>query len=995
MNYLKTGLTAFLAGTSISLGIYFGIYILPDSWFGVLPYLLATLIGLGPFMLSVVAPQDAKDRGIFHWLGSAAFILAPVAVLILYSGTGYLSFISQEPGVVSFILRFLIGAIIVAVPLLGLTVARSGTLLTKATSPQTNIPESAFALACLALGLYIHQTAVIELPITIVFAVQAAAAILIPIIPGKPTPQEALPEQPARKPHGKKKGKQLPPDLPKVEEAVKGLMSIGVLYLALFVFSELLRRNVDHISVFGIVVPLVFASVGLGLFLGKRYSHLLPAQRIAVPSIIYALSLAIGIWRLNATLFDEMYIAYYAGNISTISVAEFTLWLLLLPTVATGFFTASRRWESFSYGHPGLFYTAILLVAGLGYMVTYAIVPLEAAAIVTAGLISVGGAIGIHYSPTVPKKFRLPISFLPIVVTAIIWIVTPPLGYGDFFNPDSFRVVQEIRTPAGSHTLIESRDDDNTFHSFVWNETDIQTQSSNAVIPDLRRFAHLPALLHKEPKEVLSLGIGSGIELATFALYKEVEKLTCVEPDYGSILLLDTLRKISKEMEQLDTLELVSARWEAYLASSDARFDVIISPEPLAIAYPGSRIFQPELYQLASGRLNEDGLFIQWIPLSRVNIETARRIAASMRPSFKHMELWTGHLNVYNGMLAIIASNSPLNTAQLNKDRFAQFSEDPRVSFELVRSGIPTVDYLAAEYGMIAKSLDSWIGDAKPFEPFEFNGIVEPENKDEEPSQAFLQTLEDRTLSPRLIEARSDSSADILRNLFDTRTRIMAIKTRYTLLGDTSEVRTLIDIIERQPYNLEAKEALADAFIQRGAQMVAQGNYGGAKPLLLQATSLIPLNTYVLRLLLISALSTGDQETAETCMNGIKRINPDHAGFRDNQATLVARGGLVEEALLIYESAISLDPYNENFYYNMASLQLRVNRAWEAARILDNGISKAYYPAKLYVLRAQVYAQGRRSDLAMENYEEFLRIAKPNDPMIPEVMVAIRQLKEK
>ena len=111
--------------------------------------------------------------------------------------------------------------------------------------------------------------------------------------------------------------------------------------------------------------------------------------------------------------------------------------------------------------------------------------------------------------------------------------------------------------------------------------------------------------------------------------------------------------------------------------------------------------------------------------------------------------------------------------------------------------------------------------------------------------------------------------------------------------------------------------------------------WGPALTLITRSLQLMPVNTYLLRLLMIASFNVGDREASGLSIDGLKKLDPSHAGFRDNQATIRAREGATDDALLLYENAITLDQSNEEFYCNMASFHYSQNRVWEAVRVLD------------------------------------------------------------
>jgi tetratricopeptide (TPR) repeat protein len=212
---------------------------------------------------------------------------------------------------------------------------------------------------------------------------------------------------------------------------------------------------------------------------------------------------------------------------------------------------------------------------------------------------------------------------------------------------------------------------------------------------------------------------------------------------------------------------------------------------------------------------------------------------------------------------------------------------------------------------------------------------------------------------------------------------------------DTTTVRMLGDVLRRAPLNGEVRRVLGDVMLRQAAGYVGAAQYPSAIALLNGALSLLPLNTYMLRLYMIASFNIGDREATGLAIDGIKRIDPSHAGFRDNQATIRAQQGATDDALLLYENAITLDQTNEEFFCNMASFHYSQGRAWEAIRVLDQATMRAYYTAKPWYLKGLFYAEQGRLSFATEAYEHYLDVASPIDPNRADVERRLEELKTK
>ncbi len=133
-------------------------------------------------------------------------------------------------------------------------------------------------------------------------------------------------------------------------------------------------------------------------------------------------------------------------------------------------------------------------------------------------------------------------------------------------------------------------------------------------------LGELPMLFHKQPsKDVLLIGLGSGVSASSILSFPGVEHLTVAELEPAVISLCKKYLNqfngglFSKKCADKLTIRATDARF--LLNSNNSRFDVIVSqPADPWVAGSGD-LFTREFWQLGKNRLRENGLFCQWIQL--------------------------------------------------------------------------------------------------------------------------------------------------------------------------------------------------------------------------------------------------------------------------------------------------------------------------------------------------------------------------------------------
>ena len=175
-----------------------------------------------------------------------------------------------------------------------------------------------------------------------------------------------------------------------------------------------------------------------------------------------------------------------------------------------------------------------------------------------------------------------------------------------------------------------------------------------------QRQAHLPLLIHPDPREVLCLGLGTGLTAAGTLPHPEVERTTVLEliPE-----VVDAARMLSAGNGGVVDHPKVDMRVDDarhYLATTDRQFDVIVAD--LFVPWESSTgyLYTVEHYQAARRRLRPGGVFCQWLALYQVSPREFELIADSLAEVFPHTTLWWGHLSSNRPIVALIGSAAPL-----------------------------------------------------------------------------------------------------------------------------------------------------------------------------------------------------------------------------------------------------------------------------------------------------------------------------------------------
>jgi spermidine synthase len=169
-------------------------------------------------------------------------------------------------------------------------------------------------------------------------------------------------------------------------------------------------------------------------------------------------------------------------------------------------------------------------------------------------------------------------------------------------------------------------------------------------------LAHLPLLLHPNPRQAAIVGLGSGVTLAS-ALVHPLESVDVIElsPEVveASTFFADVNRRALDDRRS----RLVRGDGRTHLALTSRRYDVVIS-EPSNPWMAGvAALFTKDFFQTVRSRLAAGGVFCQWAHTYDISDGDLRSIVATFRSVFPDGTMWLAG----DGDLLLVGSDAPLD----------------------------------------------------------------------------------------------------------------------------------------------------------------------------------------------------------------------------------------------------------------------------------------------------------------------------------------------
>ncbi len=187
----------------------------------------------------------------------------------------------------------------------------------------------------------------------------------------------------------------------------------------------------------------------------------------------------------------------------------------------------------------------------------------------------------------------------------------------------------------------------------------------------LRFLGHLPMLFARTPKSVAVIGYGTGITTGTVLLYPQVQKVDVFELEAAVIDATRYFNFINHQPLEDHRTRVFTLDGRSHLTYDNSSYDVITADPIHPFVAGAANLYSQDFYRVAQRRMNDGGVFCQWIPLAAISEEAFKTILKSMHSVFPHTAIFT-----FFGEAVVIASRQPLDR---DWEKFTSRFAAPRV----------------------------------------------------------------------------------------------------------------------------------------------------------------------------------------------------------------------------------------------------------------------------------------------------------------------------
>jgi len=515
--------------------------------------------------------------------------------------------------------------------------------------------------------------------------------------------------------------------------------------------------------------------------------------------------------------------------------------------------------------------------------------------------------------------------------------------------------------------------------------------------------AHFPMLFHRDPKTVMVLGLASGITTGE-VLYYPVERLDVLDINQGVVAASDFFLPWNNNVLYNPKTNLIIQDGRAHLQLTKQKYDVIIS-EPSNPWMAGlATLFTREFFALAEDRLNEDGIFVQFIHSYQMDWPTFALVGRTFAQVFPNSLLvLTEPSNIGNdyqlvgfkGKDKLILENTQqkLSYARQSKNitladpkllyRFV-VSEDlgelfgpgpvntdsrPRLEFaapklmyyddQMILKNIRAKKWLSPETNNIIQYVTTNIDAQIDFAAYALS-VYEPFHNMVDLSKAT--PAQEKRFSKLMESYCANHSRDITVDIFgndELRQRCNAI-----------QIKVIEDRIDSMPDKALSYFYLANLYFEKGLLDKALENH-------YKSLQIRP-DDAIVRYDIGFVLNTlGRFDEAITYFTEALRIRPDLLGVHSELAYALASRGRLEEAITHFIEALRFEPDNAEEHANFGLTLARQGKLDEAIMHFIEALRIKPNYADAHNSLGYALAKCGKLDEAVIHYTEALRI-KPN-----------------
>lgn len=460
-----------------------------------------------------------------------------------------------------------------------------------------------------------------------------------------------------------------------------------------------------------------------------------------------------------------------------------------------------------------------------------------------------------------------------------------------------------------------------------------------------RLLAHIPLLLHPNPRQVMVLGLGSGMTVSAAEKYP-IEHLDCLEISPAVLKACSAyFNDVNGHALEDPRLRVIIGDGREHLALTDQKYDLIISQPSSPWIAGMSGLLTRDFFQLCKERLREHGICCIWFQTCNIDLTTSKSVVKAFEQVFPGMSIWEARPGV--DYLLLGSPDEIKVDYQLLQQKMAEEKLQPELKSVSLSKPID----LVAHFVMSEAGVNRYA-----------EGVV-PHTDD----NSMLEFKTPRLLYKETISTQMEA-LNALRGV-DFASLLTASAASAAEAGSTTEIRDSL------PKTFEAQKhyALGEVYLLKNMQ---EEGARELKEAYLQDPEDTRIKDSYYRILLTAASTCnarGMQEVAAQILQSAIKINPDRADGYVNLGLVYLGTGQFQAAIQQFQAALIAQPDNVQAHLNLGAAYLRSDRIEEA--IQENLAALQIKPdlVNAHFNLGIAYMKSNQLSQAIAEYQEVLK----------------------
>jgi spermidine synthase len=217
--------------------------------------------------------------------------------------------------------------------------------------------------------------------------------------------------------------------------------------------------------------------------------------------------------------------------------------------------------------------------------------------------------------------------------------------------PPQGRLISHVEGTAATVSVVEDAAGTRRLHI-----NNRQQEGSSATLLADARQALLPILLHPAPRRALFLGLGTGITALSATTDPDLQ-VDVVELIPEVIVASEHFTRPLAAPFYQSRLRIMQADARRFVRTTAQRYDLVISDNFHPARSGSGALYTVEHFRAVRARLNDDGIFCQWLPLHQLDLATLRSIVRAYLSVYPHAAAMLATNSLDTPVIGLIANN--------------------------------------------------------------------------------------------------------------------------------------------------------------------------------------------------------------------------------------------------------------------------------------------------------------------------------------------------